>query len=55
MREKYEDTFEAGMGAEAVQKLLAEIDLEVCPQSCMRNWKSYRPEARPPVEAPGVR
>ena len=29
MREKYEDTFEAGMGAEAVQKLLAEIDLEV--------------------------
>ena len=28
MREKYEDTFEAGMGAEAVQKLLAEIDLE---------------------------
>ena len=27
-REKYEDTFEAGMGAEAVQKLLAEIDLE---------------------------
>ena len=28
MRDKYEDTFEAGMGAEAVQKLLAEIDLE---------------------------
>ena len=28
MREKYEDTFEAGMGAEAVQKLLAEIDLD---------------------------
>ena len=28
MREKYEDTFEAGIGAEAVQKLLAEIDLE---------------------------
>ena len=28
MREKYEDTFEASMGAEAVQKLLAEIDLE---------------------------
>ena len=28
MWEKYEDTFEAGMGAEAVQKLLAEIDLE---------------------------
>ena len=28
MREKYEDTFEAGMGAEAIQKLLAEIDLD---------------------------
>ena len=27
-REKYEDDFQAGMGAEAVQKLLAEIDLE---------------------------
>ena len=28
MREKYEDEFEAGMGAEAIQKLLADIDLE---------------------------
>ena len=28
MREKYEDDFEAGMGAEAIKKLLAEIDLE---------------------------
>ena len=28
MREKYEDDFEAGMGAEHIQKLLAEIDLE---------------------------
>ena len=28
MREKYEDTFEAGMGAEAIRKLLAEIDLD---------------------------
>ena len=28
MREKYEDTFEASMGAEAIQKLLAEIDLD---------------------------
>ncbi|MBP5231488.1 MAG: DNA-directed RNA polymerase subunit beta', partial [Clostridia bacterium] len=27
-REKYEDDFEAGMGAEAIEKLLAEIDLE---------------------------
>ncbi len=28
MREKYEDDFEAGMGAEAIQKLLKEIDVE---------------------------
>ena len=28
MREKYEDDFEAGMGAEAIKKLLQEIDLE---------------------------
>ena len=27
-REKYEDDFEAGMGAESIEKLLAEIDLE---------------------------
>ena len=27
MREKYEDEFEAGMGAEAIKKLLAEIDV----------------------------
>ncbi len=28
MREKYEDDFDAGMGAEAIQKLLKEIDVE---------------------------
>ena len=28
MREKYENAFEAGMGAEAIKKLLCEIDLE---------------------------
>ena len=28
MREKYEDEFDAGMGAEYIKKLLAEIDLE---------------------------
>jgi len=28
MREKYEDEFDAGMGAEYIQKLLAEIDLD---------------------------
>ena len=31
MREKYEDDFEAGMGAEAIKKLLCEIDLD---QTC---------------------
>ena len=31
MREKYENDFEAGMGAEAIKKLLCEIDLE---ESC---------------------
>ncbi len=31
MREKYEDDFEAGMGAEAIKKLLCEIDVE---QTC---------------------
>ena len=28
MREKFEDDFEAAMGAEAIQKLLKELDLE---------------------------
>ena len=28
MREKYENDFEAGMGAEAIKKLLCEIDLD---------------------------
>ena len=32
MREKYEDDFDAGMGAEYIQKLLAEIDLEALSQ-----------------------
>ena len=34
MREKYEDDFDAGMGAEAVKELLQQIDLEqLCPSS----------------------
>ena len=38
MREKYEDDFEAGMGAEAVKKLLEEIDLdELSASSCARS------------------
>ena len=53
MREKYEDTFEAGMGAEAIQKLLAEIDLEKL--SARGTGACQRPEARPPAEASRVR
>lgn len=33
MREKYEDDFEAGMGAEAIKRLLEDIDLESLSQS----------------------
>ena len=36
MREKYEDDFEAGMGAEAVKKLLQQVDLEEL-SSSLRN------------------
>ncbi|MDY5559172.1 MAG: DNA-directed RNA polymerase subunit beta' [Candidatus Heritagella sp.] len=32
LREKYEDDFQAGMGAEAIKKLLEEIDLDVLSQ-----------------------
>ena len=39
MREKYEDDFEAGMGAEAIKKLLEEIDLERLPQNSRTNWR----------------
>ena len=45
MREKYEDDFEAGMGAEAVKKLLADIDLaELSVSSDARAWRA--PPAR---------
>ena len=53
MREKYEDTFEAGMGAEAIQKLLAEIDLDKLSKELREELGAcQRPEARPPAEAP---
>ena len=39
MREKYEDDFAAGMGAEAVQKLLAELDLEAMSESLHEELK----------------
>ena len=38
MREKYEDDFDAGMGAEAVKKLLQQMDLEqLSEQLCRRS------------------
>ena len=48
MREKYEDDFKAGMGAEAIKKLLAEIDLEAALAQELqgRAGGRRRPEAR---------
>ena len=46
MREKYEDEFRAGMGAEAIQELLAEIDVERSPRNCARSWKQRRARRR---------
>jgi DNA-directed RNA polymerase subunit beta' len=40
MREKYEDDFDAGMGAEAVKKLLEEIDLQEMSDSLRDELKS---------------
>ena len=40
MREKYEDDFDAGMGAEAVKKLLSDIDLESLSESLRAELKN---------------
>ena len=40
MREKYEDDFDAGMGAEAVKKLLADIDLEALSEQLRSELKN---------------
>ena len=40
MRERYEDDFDAGMGAEAVKKLLAEIDLETLSEQLRSELKN---------------
>ena len=40
MREKYEDDFDAGMGAEAVKKLLQQIDLEALSQQLHEELRS---------------
>ena len=45
MREKYEDDFQAGMGAEAIKKLLEEIDLRAAlPRPPRGTEVRFRPE-----------
>ena len=39
MKEKYEDDFQAGMGAEAIKKLLADIDCEALSQQLRAELK----------------
>ena len=39
MREKYEDDFDAGMGAEAVKKLLQQIDLDQLSEQLRKELK----------------
>ena len=67
--EKYEDDFKAGMGAEAIKKLLAEIDLRRAVRRAPRGarqtpaarrshasssaWKSWRPSASPATSPSG--
>ena len=54
MREKYEDDFDAGMGAEAVKKLLQQVDLEGLSQQLHAELKNrLRPEEGPCGEAAG--
>jgi len=46
LREKYEDEFEAGMGAEYIQKLLAEIDLEELSESLKKELEGASGQKR---------
>ena len=46
MREKYEDDFEASMGAEAIQKLLKEIDLDKLSQELRAELKDASGQKR---------
>mgnify|MGYP002563568720 CR=1 FL=1 len=46
MREKYEDEFDAGMGAEYIKKLLAEIDLEELSASLKEELESATGQKR---------
>ncbi len=47
MREKYEDDFDAGMGAEAVKKLLQQIDLEAFSEQLRAELKTPAARRRP--------
>ena len=54
MREKYEDDFDAGMGAEAVKKLLQQIDLEQLSQQLRSRAEGrLRTKEGPDRQAPG--
>ena len=54
MREAYEDEFDAGMGAEAIKKLLAELDLDRSLQGDQgRARHCHRSEACQAAQAPG--
>ncbi len=44
LKEKYEDDFPAGMGAEAIKKLLEEIDLDQLSEELKESRKCIRPE-----------
>ena len=46
MREKYEDDFQAGMGAESIKKLLEEIDLEALSQQLREELESSSGQKR---------
>ena len=47
MREKYEDDFDAGMGAEAVKKLLQQIDLEQLSEQLRKELRTPPDRRRP--------
>ena len=53
MREKYEDDFEAGMGAEAVKKLLQDINLEELSESLRAELKDAPPHLTSFRASPG--
>ena len=52
MREEYENDFEAGMGAEAIKKLLCEIDLDkTCDELRAELEDATRTEEHPSFKA----